>query len=359
MTCFFGGSVPIARFDIQTHSIFEKLTIQQLGYMWRETEVDILKDKSDFRALSPAEQHIFTSNLKRQILLDTFQGRSPSLALLPIASLPEVENWIQTWTFFETIHSRSYTYIIRNVYSDPSEVMDGIMDIKEIVDCAKDIGKYYDKLINSNHALATRNALGLQDGRESGVNFNYEHKRDLWLCLMAIAALEGVRFYASFACSWAFAEQKASMEGNAKIIRLICRDENLHLAAIQHLLKILKEEDPDFARISTETHIEVMNIFQDCVDQEIAWADYLFQHGSMIGLNKEMLVAFVKERAAKVMRQAKLPAIYQSGETLPWTKKWISGAEVQVAPQETEQSSYTTGTVKQDVDAGTFAGFTL
>lgn len=339
-TCFFGGQVPIARFDVQTHPIFEKLTQQQLGYMWRETEVDILKDKSDFRSLSKAEQHIFTSNLKRQILLDTFQGRSPSLALLPIASLPEVENWISTWTFFETIHSRSYTYIIRNVYSDPSEVMDGIMDIKEIVDCAKDIGKYYDQLIDYN----------------SG---GYAHKKALWLCLMAIAALEGVRFYASFACSWAFAEQKASMEGNAKIIKLICRDENLHLAAVQHMLKILPKEDPDFARIAEETKDECVQIFVDAVDQEIAWAEYLFQFGSMIGLNKEMLVTFVKERAAKVMKQAKLPTPYESGNSLPWTQKWISGADVQVAPQETELSSYTIGAVKQDVDASTFAGFSF
>lgn len=350
-TCFFGGAVPIARFDVQTHQIFEKLTQQQLGYMWRETEVDILKDKSDFRALSKAEQHIFTSNLKRQILLDTFQGRSPSLALLPVASLPEVENWIQTWTFFETIHSRSYTYIIRNVYSDPSEVLDGILDIKEIMDCAKDIGKYYDELTQYN-------TLSSFDGALTVYN-TYNHKRALWKCLMAIAALEGVRFYASFACSWAFAEQKGAMEGNAKLIKLICRDENLHLAAVQHMLKILPKEDPDFIKIAEETKDDCVRIFTECVDQEITWAEYLFKHGSMIGLNKEMLVTFVKERAAKVMKQVKLPTKYESGDSLPWTKRWISGSDVQVAPQETEQSSYISGNVKQDVDAKTFAGFKL
>lgn len=349
MTCFFGETPPIARFDIQTHPIFEKLTVQQLGYMWRETEVDINKDKADFRSLSDAEQHIFTSNLKRQILLDTFQGRSPSLALLPIASLPEVENWIQTWTFFETIHSRSYTHIIRNVYSDPSEVLDGILDIKEIVDCKKDISRYYGE-------LEYYNLLSKLDTPAYTIS---QHKKSLWLCLIAIAALEGVRFYASFACSWAFAEQRAAMEGNAKIIKLICRDENLHLAALQHMLKILPKEDPDFAKLAEETKDEAVAIFEDVVEQERRWCAFLFQHGSMIGLNEEMLNTFVEERAAKLMKQLKLPTKYESGNSLPWTQKWISGADVQVAPQETELSSYTTGSVKQDVNADTFAGFSL
>ncbi len=350
-TCFFGGEVPIARFDKQTHSIFEKLTTQQLGYMWRETEVDISRDKADFRNLSEAEQHIFTSNLKRQILLDTEQGRSPALALLPIASLPEMENWIVTWTFFETIHSRAYTHIIRNVYSDPSEVLDGVLDIQEILECKRDISRYYDELIQYNTMASFDGALTVYN--------KYNHKRALWLCLMAIAALEGVRFYASFACSWAFAEQKSAMEGNAKIIKLICRDENLHLAAVQHMLKILPKEDPDFAKIAEETKDEARAIFEDVVEQERDWARFLFQHGSMIGLNYEMLVKFVEERAGKLMKQLKLSTAYEVGDSLPWTKKWISGSEVQVAPQETELSSYTIGAIKQDIDTATFADFKL
>lgn len=350
-TCFFGGQVPIARFDVQTHPQFEKLTLQQLGYRWRETEVDLSKDKSDFRSLSFAEQHIFTSNLKRQILLDTFQGRSPALALLPIASLPEVENWITEWTQSETIHSRTYTHIIRNVYSNPSEVLNSILDIKEIVDCKDDIARYYDTLIQYN-------AMSFFDGALS-VYSTYAHKKALWLCLNAIAALEGVRFYVSFACSWAFAEQRKVMEGNAKEIKLICRDENLHLAGVMHFLKILPKEDPDFAKIAAETQDECVKIFTDTVEQEVKWAEYLFQHGSMIGLNKDMLVSFVKERAHKVMRQAKLPTVYESGDSLPWTKYWISGSEVQVAPQETELSSYVTGAIKQDLTEDSFADFTL
>ena len=205
--CFFGEPVNIARYDKQRYSIFEKLTDKQLGFFWRPEEVDLSRDSKDFKGLTENEKHIFTSNLKRQILLDSVQGRAPSLAFLPICSLPELETWIQTWAFSETIHSRSYTHIIRNVYSDPSRVFDEMLDIQEIADCAQDISKYYDELIAFN----------------SNMRYNYDHKKVLWLCLNAVNALEGVRFYVSFACSWAFAEVK-KMEGNAKIIKLIARD---------------------------------------------------------------------------------------------------------------------------------------
>jgi ribonucleoside-diphosphate reductase beta chain len=347
-TCFFGQPVNIARYDKQKYSIFEKLTEKQLGFFWRPEEVDLSRDSKDFKALNENEKHIFTSNLKRQILLDSVQGRAPSLALLPVCSLPELETWIQTWTFYETIHSRSYTHIIRNVYSDPSRVFDEMLDIKEIGDCAADISKYYDKLITANN----QDALFKQDKKHM-----YAHKRDLWLCLNAVNALEGVRFYVSFACSWAFAEVK-KMEGNAKIIKLIARDENVHLASTQNLLKIIPKEDPDFLRIQEETRDECIELFHNVVAQEKAWAHYLFQNGSMIGLNEQLLCDYVDHIAAK-----RMGAIGLNGKAgpnpLPWTQKWIAGSDVQVAPQETEITSYINGGVVKDVDENTFKGFSL
>jgi ribonucleoside-diphosphate reductase beta chain len=340
-TCFFGKQVNIARYDKQRYNIFEKLTDKQLGFFWRPEEVDLSRDGKDFKGLTDHEKHIFTSNLKRQILLDSVQGRAPSLAFLPICSLPELETWIQTWTFSETIHSRSYTHIIRNVYSDPSRVFDEMLDIQEIADCAHDISKYYDDLIAFN----------------SNMRYNYDHKKALWLCLNAVNALEGVRFYVSFACSWAFAEVK-KMEGNAKIIKLIARDENVHLASTQQLLKILPKEDPDFAKIAEETKDECITMFNKVVEQEKAWAKYLFKDGSMIGLNEQLLCDYVDHIAAK-----RMGAIGLNGKPgvnpLPWTQKWISGSDVQVAPQETEITSYVIGGVKKDVDENTFKGFTL
>lgn len=347
-TCFFGEPVNIARYDKQRYSIFEKLTDKQLGFFWRPEEVDLSRDGKDFKGLSENEKHIFTSNLKRQILLDSVQGRAPSLAFLPVCSLPELETWIQTWAFSETIHSRSYTHIIRNIYSDPSKVFDEMLDIQEIVDCANDISKYYDRLITANNQYA----LFKHDKKHA-----YDHKRDLWMCLNAVNALEGVRFYVSFACSWAFAEVK-KMEGNAKIIKLIARDENVHLASTQQLLKILPKEDEDFARIQDETREDCIAMFYSVVEQEKAWARYLFKDGSMIGLNEQLLCDYVDHIAAKRMGNIGLNG-KPGPNPLPWTQKWISGSEVQVAPQETEITSYVIGGVKKDVDENTFKGFTL
>ena len=247
-----GGSVDIQRFDTLKYKQFDKLTDKQLGFFWRPEEVDILRDATDFKNLSDHEQHIFTSNLKRQILLDSVQGRSPNLAFLPIVTLPELETWIETLAFSETIHSRSYTHIIRNVYADPSKVFDEMLDVKEIVDCADSITANYDKLIEYN--LLRQQASKKYD--------EYEHKKALWLALMSVNILEGVRFYVSFACSWAFAELK-KMEGNAKIIKLIARDENVHLASTQQMLKLLPREDKDFEKIQKETYEECTKLFLD------------------------------------------------------------------------------------------------
>lgn len=353
------GGVTIARYDSLKHPQFDKLTDKQLGFFWRPEEVDILKDSKDFRDLTEHEQHIFTSNLKRQILLDSVQGRSPNIALLPVVSLPELETWIETWSFSETIHSRSYTHIIRNVYSDPSAVFDTLLENEEIVNCAKDISKYYDDLIEY---ASWYNLLGAGthtvNGQEKYID-KYELKKKIWLCINSVNALEGIRFYVSFACSWAFAELK-KMEGNAKIIKFIARDENIHLASTQHMLKILPKDDPDFEKIKQETKDEVYNIFIDAVEQEKAWAEYLFKNGSMIGLNHKLLCDYIEWIAKKRMTAAGLDSPYKGGSNpLPWTQKWIGGGEVQVAPQETEITSYVIGGIKKDVSNDTFKGMSL
>jgi ribonucleoside-diphosphate reductase beta chain len=353
------GGPTIQRYDTLKYPSFDKFTDKQLGFFWRPDEVDIYQDAKDFKDLTAHEQHIFTANLKRQILLDSVQGRAPVEAFAPIVSLPELENWIQTWTFSETIHSRSYTHIIRNIYSNPSKIFDGLLDIAEIVDCAEDISKYYDQLIEMS---AWYNLLGegthIVNGKEVVVDL-YELKKQVYLTLMNVNILEGVRFYVSFACSWAFAELK-KMEGNAKIIKFIARDENLHLGSTQLLLGILPKDDKDFVQIVEDTREECIQMFVDAVDQEKQWAEYLFKDGSMIGLNTQLLSEYIEWICTKRMEKVKLPSPYKTkNNPLPWTQKWISGAEVQVAPQETEVSSYITGGSKQDVDGDTFSGFSL
>jgi ribonucleoside-diphosphate reductase beta chain len=682
------GGVTVQRFDTMKYPQFDRLTESQLGFFWRPGEVAILKDASDFRSLSDHEKHIFVSNLKRQIILDSVQGRAPTAAFSPVTSLPEIEAWISAWTFSESIHSRSYTHILRNVFPDPSEVFDTMMDIKEIVDCAKDISRYYDRLIEMSkwHELlgeGTHDIRTVGGGSKQVTVSEYELKKALWLALMSVNVLEGIRFYVSFACSWAFAEQK-KMEGNAKIIKFIClsddteiltptgfkffkdldksndkvaqynedgtiqfvlperhieqtfdgsspmvgfsntrgdfdmlvtpnhrvayrdvgsqnikmqsasefnpscikefpvsgkviggfkftlsaldrfriavqadghlesrmtgtisgfksvaftlakkrkidrllalaselkfphtttvdadtgvavirvrypqdldisknlewvdlseitwqyaqefitesvkwdghersksnvlycttefgcvdkmqqiavlsgwrshlmvsednrkdsyksyyrlsinkrtdayncgpkttnkttvndykgkvycvtvpsgmivvrrkgkpfvtgncRDENLHLAATQTLLKLLPRDDPDYTTIAAECRGESLQLFRDAVSQEKEWANYLFKDGSMIGLNERLLADYVEWIADKRLTSIGLPALFDSkvANPLPWTQKWISGAEVQVAPQEVEQSQYIIGAVKKDVASDTFKGFSL
>jgi len=353
------GAAPIQRYDVLKYRQFDKLTDKQLGFFWRPEEVDVLRDAKDFKELTEHEQHIFTSNLKRQILLDSVQGRSPNLAFLPIATIPELETWIQTWAFNETIHSRSYTHIIRNVYSDPSIIFDELTDIKEIVDCARDISQYYDDLIEN---VQYYNLLGYGCHTVNGQTVTVDRrelKKKLWLCLNSVNALEGIRFYVSFACSWAFAELK-KMEGNAKIIKLIARDENVHLGSTQTLLKLLPQDDPDYASIKEETREECETMFLAAAAQEKAWAHYLFKDGSMIGLNEQLLSQYVDWLTCKRMAAVGLHCHIKTGSNpLPWTQKWIAGAEVQVAPQETEISSYVIGGTKQDVDNNKLKGFSL
>ncbi len=204
---FLGNGVNVSRFDKQRYEVFEKLTEKQISFFWRPEEIDLSKDRIDFESLTEHEKHIFINNLKYQTLLDSVQGRSPTTVPLPLVSIPELEVWISTWAFFETIHSRSYTHIMRNVFVNPSEVLDDIMINPAIINRAKELTQYYDDLY----------AYSISSNPNP-----YDLKKKLYLCLMAVNVLEAMRFYVSFACSFAFAERKL-MEGNAKIIKLIAR----------------------------------------------------------------------------------------------------------------------------------------
>jgi ribonucleoside-diphosphate reductase beta chain len=353
------GTTGVARYDRMKYRVFDRLTEEQLSFFWRPSEVELSKDAQDFKKLTAHEQHIFTSNLKRQIILDSVQGRAPNTAFLPLISLPELEIWVQTWAFSETIHSKSYTHIIRNVYSDPSKVLDELLDIQEIVDCAQDITRHYDDLINYTmwyHTLGE----GIHAVNDQKITVNKrELKKKIWMALNSVNALEGVRFYVSFACSFAFAELK-KMEGNAKIIKFICRDENLHLGSTQTLIKLLPKDDPEFAEIRDELAAQCQELFETAVAQEKAWADYLFKDGSMIGLNAHLLKEYVEYIAGVRMESVGLKNVYgRKPNPLPWTQKWISGKEVQVAPQQVELSSYRIGDAKMDVTANTFSGLSL
>ena len=360
---FFGKPLGIQRYDNYKYPVFERLTTQQLGYFWRPEEVSLQKDRSDYQTLRPEQKHIFTSNLKYQVMLDSVQGRGPGMAFAPYCSLPELEGCMKVWEFMEMIHSRSYTYIIKNVYSDPSEVFDTILSDNRILERAQSVTQAYDDFINSAHEYDQSN-MWKEGWRGSYLSDStiYELKRKLFRAVANVNILEGIRFYVSFACSFAFGELKL-MEGSAKIVSLIARDENQHLVITQQILNKWRDgDDPDMKKIFKEEEAWFYKTFENAVNQEKLWSEYLFKDGSMIGLNEKLLQQYVEWIANKRMKAVGLRPVYDiamRANPLPWTQHWISSKGLQVAPQETEVESYVVGGIKQDVKKDTFSGFKL
>ena len=360
---FFGKPLGVQRYDSYKYPIFDKLTTQQLGYFWRPEEVSLQKDRGDYQTLRPEQKHIYTSNLKYQIMLDSIQGRGPGMAFIPYCSLPELEACMEVWGFMEMIHSRSYTYIIKNVYSDPSEVFDKIVTDDRILERSRSVTEAYDDFINSAQEYGTGN-WWKPDWKDSpSAQWEIKDvKRRLYRAVANVNILEGIRFYVSFACSFAFGELKL-MEGSAKIISLIARDENQHLAITQNILnKWAAGDDPEMKQIMKEEEEWTYKAFDRAVNEEKRWADYLFKDGSMIGLNDKLLQQYVEWVANRRLKSIGLKPQYDiaaKNNPLPWTEHWISSKGLQVAPQETEVESYVVGGIKQDVGANTFSGFQL
>lgn len=361
---FFGNPVNVARYDIQKYPIFEKLIEKQISFFWRPEEVDVSQDRKDFNSLPEHERHIFISNLQYQILLDSVQGRSPNVAFLPIVSLPELETWIETWSFFETIHSRSYTHILRNLFTDPSEVFDTIVTTKEIAERAVSVTSHYDKLIRLINAYHTSKSgvYTVKDGTGQPVEISKrELMKALYLTMASVNVLEGIRFYVSFACSFAFAERKL-MEGNAKIIRLIARDEALHLTSTQHIMNLIQSgaEGEEFVQIAKECAKDVEDIFYEAIAQEKEWAQYLFKDGSMLGLNAAILSQYVEHIAGMRMSAVGIDGKFaKTPNPIPWMSNWLDSSNVQVAPQETEITSYLVGQIDSSVSTEAIGGFEL
>jgi len=360
---FFGPPLGVQRYDKFKYPVFDKLTQQQLGFFWRPEEVSLQKDRADYQTLNEVQKHIFTSNLKYQILLDSVQGRGPGIAFAPFCSLPELESAMSIWQTMEMVHSRSYTHIIKNVYSDPSEVFDKILNDDRILARAQSVTGAYDDFLQAageygSGRMWEHNLMEVPMAQAE----LYELKRKLYRAVANVYILEGIRFYVSFACSFAFGELKL-LEGSAKIIGLIARDESLHMTITQNILKNWsKGDDPDMKKIAKEEEKNVYKMFENTVQEEKEWANYLFKDGSIIGLNDKLLQKYVEWTANRRLKGLGMNAIFDtpiSNNPLPWTAHWLSSKGMQVAPQETEVESYLIGSIKQDVKKDTFAGFQL
>ena len=347
---FFGEDLQVQQYSDMKYPVFDKLNQQQLGYFWRPEEVSLQKDRNDYLQLNEQQKFIFTSNLKYQTMLDSVQGRGPCLAFLPFVSNPELEGCIVTWDFMETIHSRSYTYIIKNLYSNPNEVFDTIIQDEKIEKRSQSVTKTYDDLIEMGYRWhLDKDKIDL-----------YELKKKMYLAMCTVNILEGLRFYVSFACSFAFGELKL-LEGSAKIISFIARDESQHLAMSQTIINNWKKgDDKDMVKIGKECEKEVYKMYDEALAEEKRWATYLFSKGSMIGLSEKLLHQFVEYMANRRMKGIGLePRYEQRTNPLPWVDHWLNSKGTQNAPQETEIESYVIGGVKQDVKKDQFKKFKL
>ena len=210
---FLGEDLSLQRYDKFKYPVFFDLYKKQLEFFWRPEEIELKKDRSDFKdssVMSENEKFIFTSNLKYQTMMDSVICRGVP-TIQEYVSNPELEACLNVWQFFEQIHSYSYTYIIKNVYPNPSDILDSCLTDKEIVARADVAVKEYDKLRKLS------NSKKIDD-----------IKKQIYLTLISINILEAIRFYVSFICAFAFAENK-KMVGNADIVKLIKRDESIHL----------------------------------------------------------------------------------------------------------------------------------
>ena len=353
---FLGDDPGLARYETTKHEKFEELIQKSLSFYWRPEEVGLLNDGNQFRALQIELQDIFTNNLFYQILMDSVQGRSPAITLGVIVSDVALETWIMSWTFFETIHSRSYTHIIRNLYSDPSKVFDKIPENNKIIERALSICKYYDNL---QDLIYCYKADKIRDRVYPGQL--REVKKALYLCLHAINALEAIRFYASFVNTFNFFENMKIMEGNTKIMQFIARDENLHHQGTRYIINQLQSgvDGTDWLEIVDECKEEAEQIFNEAIIQEKDWVSYVYSKVEPPGLSIKLMHDFIDYISVPSMRKVGLDTsiIPPKKHPIPWVNKFFVTAATQVAKQETEVTSYLISAIDNDVDDDIIAKF--
>ncbi|ANA49567.1 ribonucleotide reductase class Ia beta subunit [Salmonella phage vB_SnwM_CGG4-1] len=371
---FFGSGLGLARYDIQRHRTFEELIEKQLSFFWRPEEVNLMTDRAQFDKLPEHQKNIFINNLKYQSLLDSIQGRAPAAVLSALISDPSLDTWNQTWTFSETIHSRSYTHIMRNLFADPAKIFDEIVLDDAIMARAESIGRYYDDVIlktrlwenaKENFKYFSENEFDLDANSNSFIHME-ETKRDLmkalYLCLHVINGLEAIRFYVSFACTFNFHKNMEIMEGNSKIMKFIARDEQLHLKGTQYIIRQLQQgtDGDEWVQIARECEQEAVDIFMEINRQEKEWAIHLFKDGGLPGLNVKILHDFVDYLTVSRMRSCGLPCPIVDAPArhpIPWIREYLNSDAVQSAPQEVEISSYLVAQIDNDVDDNVVIGF--
>ncbi|KAK8893257.1 hypothetical protein M9Y10_021674 [Tritrichomonas musculus] len=343
---FMGKNRNVQRYDIQKYPFFAERAKIIRGLFWSPEEVNMSKDRSDYKELSPGLQHVFVSNLKYQTLLDSLMGRSLMMTVGRVVTSPEFEECLAWWDVFEVLHSKSYSHIIQGIFEDPSPIFDDILINQYITKRSQSVIQYYDALEEATDAYAVKRKHPETITKEEIENL----KEKILLAIVNINILEGIRFYVSFACSFAFGENKI-MIGNASILKLIATDESQHLILSQYLLKILQENEAEgFVELWNKNKEKIIDMYRVAFEEEKEWAAYLFKDESMIGLNEAILVEYLTHILYTRMSAINLPPIVEERENpIPWINNWLQYNHVETLPQETENISYTIGTLKSDL----------
>jgi len=333
---FLGSSLSLQRYDIQKYDVFLELFRQMLSFFWTPEEISVEQDRKSFETLSDNEKFIFQSTLSYQTLLDSIISRYIN-TLADNVSLPELESVLNVWMYFENIHSYSYTYIIKGIFQNPKSIFDNIILNEHIMKRAASTKEKYDNLLNS-----TKDNI----------------KDNIYLSLIATNIMEGIKFYTSFACSFAFGELK-KCPGNADILKLINRDENLHVRITQQICKFMKNPDEGFTDTIKKNQDVVMDMFAEAIKDEKEWASYLFQNGSILGLNEQILSQYAEWLCNIRTRGLGLPNLFGNVKNpIKWLSNW-SGMNQQVAAQEHTITSYKVSSTINDTQSMDLSDFKL
>lgn len=335
---FLGEDMGIQRYDRFKYQKFYDLFLKQEEQHWMPFEISLQKDRVDYENLTKEEKFIFESNLRWQTMTDSMLSRSIH-EMSKYITLPELEICVNSWARFECIHSLSYTWILQNITKDAGAFFDSITDDEQIVSRAKQIAKSYDELLGGGDDI----------------------KQNLFDAVLSTQITEGLSFYTSFACAFYFG-YRGKMVGNADIIKLIHKDESLHVAITQNIMKYWKENpDEGFQHIITANEAKVYAMYELAVKNEKEWADYLFSNGGLVGLNAEVLKGYIEWLANARLTSLGYKKIFQT-KTNPiggWLDAYLDEKRLQVAPQEKEITTYKIGARNTNISDGAFDGFVL
>jgi ribonucleoside-diphosphate reductase beta chain len=311
----------------------EELYLTQDSQKWNEFEVDLTQDRQDMLHVPDHTRDLMIKSLMWQTATDSVASRSITETIGRFCTSSELSNVISIWSYFETIHERTYTHIIKQCFTDPNEMLKGLYEEAQVL-------KRASTLINVFEEIATVPA-----------DTNPEELKKLIIkTLVAIVAMETVAFMASFAVTFGIAETGV-YSGIGQNVRLICRDELLHGRMGMTVLRYLKQ-DPEWTDAFYAINTDCITLLDSIVERENEWADYLFSEGrQVVGLNAELLKEYTKHRAVPLYDFLGFPLPDECRvNPLPYMDNWTDGSNVQAAAQEIQLTNYKLNAVEDDTE---------